>query len=243
MRRGFLGNSKKYVQDSQPKDPLANGNPSDLMQSRRIAEMDATIKVETDYTVIWQEEDSGLILQSDYRFESPYFGYFPAGSSAPEMVYIDDDVTQVEDAFDWPVWKQPALKPIPHNERCFRIHEARGKGLAMVANRAIKKGECIFTERPFYVSVQTKAIAPDMGVKSGGGFHRNATSRLGEKACRALLDLSNCYKEDEMDEIPGKLGTNYLPVDVAPTQNEKKKYGGAFQTLSRANHSCAPNAK
>lgn len=49
--------------------------------------------------------------------------------------------------------------------------------------------------RPFYVSIQTKDIAPDQGLKSGL-FHRSAASRLGVKQRRALLALSNCYEPE-----------------------------------------------
>jgi hypothetical protein len=46
-----------------------------------------------------------------------------------------------------------------------------------------------------------------------------------------------------MDELPGKLATNYLPVDLTDRPSETQEYCAAFPTLSRANHSCGPNAK
>ena len=247
MRRGFLGSSAcsgDNVAKTKPAVPIdkaksPTSNPSSQSQ--------ATIEAKNDYTTIWQEEHGGLILQSDYRFDSPYFGYFPypadGKASGPDMVYIDKQAEQIENAFKWPAWKLPPPMPIPDHERCFYIGPVSGKGLAMKAARLIKAGECIFYERPFYVSIRTKAIAPDMDPKNGGGFHRSATSRLGAQARRALLDLSNCYSTTEMDEISGKLATNYLPVDVGPRVDETKQYCGAFATLSRANHSCAPNTK
>lgn len=48
-----------------------------------------------------------------------------------------------------------------------------------------------------------------------------------------------------MDEVPGKLGTNYLPVDITarPDPAQKEKFCGAFAVLPRANHVCNPNTK
>jgi len=266
MKRGFLtaskasngtqkrssdGSNSNWAPESllKPIPPASDHGTSATQPSPAAPEERYEIEVNDDQTVI--HSDSPLILQSDYRFDSPYFGYFPpdASNGSHDMVYIDDKVDNIEKAMTWAVWRSSSKTfGDAEAQACFNIVEVHPKGLAMVASRDIKGGELIHSERPFYVTLQTKAIAPDQGANSGGGFHRSAASRLSYKSRKSLLSLSSCYDPKKVDEIPGKLATNYLPVDVTERPNddesqEARKYCGAFETLSRANHSCGPNAK
>lgn len=241
MKRGFLGAKKaQHIHDDD-----AHTINNSLMSGSKPSEIcTPTISAPQDYTCIYEE--SPLILQSDYRIDdSPYFGYFPprASPGSHTMVYIDADPDRIDAAADWPVWGLPQPK-LPY-EAPYAIRSAYGgRGLGMFAIRAIPAGTLIAIERPFYVSPQVKAIAPDQVPTVNGGFHRSAMSRLSKQKQAALLSLSNCYPPEEMDEIPGKLGTNQLTLDVTPRPDDSRGlYSGCFETLSRANHSCSPNMK
>lgn len=217
-----------------------------------------TITVKNDYTAVYS--DDPLILHSDYRCDSSYFGYFPPGAKLTgyDMVYIDQDVSRIESAMKWPIWNKAASVSASRNISAartpsasnpwFEIVQMEGKGVGMRATRDIAAGELIHSERPFYISLQTNSIAKDQDPRRGNGdFHRNAASRLAPQHRKALLELSNCYSREEMDDIPGRLATNYLPVDVTERPADPRKnevpYCGAFPVLSKANHSCGPNAK
>ena len=171
------------------------------------------IAVSSDHTAIY-DDSSLVILHADYRLDrSPYFGYFPPLAKEPSMVFIDSDIERIEAAADWKVWHEPDLPELPEEDKCFEIRSVEGKGKAMFAKRSIPAGTdiqrevqvylCLFgtsrltfgTGRPFYISIQTKNIAPDQGTKNGL-FHRSAASKLGPKQRRDLLALSNCYKPD-----------------------------------------------
>ena len=211
MRRGFLGSPARSA-------PVSAQSPINVVQSVTSSSDNdraaSYVAVSKDYTAIY-DDSTALILQSDYRLErSPFFGYFPPGSKEPSMVYIDSEVKRIESAADWSIWNERDMPEVAESARCFEIKDVEGKGKAMIARRDIPAGTLIWKEmcarylsqvaccvsltsslRPFYVSIQTKNIAPDQGLKSGL-FHRSAASRLGVKQRRALLALSNCYEPE-----------------------------------------------
>ena len=250
MRKGFFASPKAEKPAERPvaasvhsETPESVTEATDELTIDENAEnAEISLPSDEDRTVVHQEENP-FILQSDYRFDSPYFAYLPpsAEPGEAELVFIDDNVDVAEASADWPVWKQP--RQDDSSPKSFTISAIPGKGLGMIATRDIRKGELICSERPFYVSSKSKLIAPDQGMNTGY-FQRAAASRLGRKQRAQLLALSNHYPADQLDEIPGKLNTNFLPADVTcPPPADRDQYCAAFATLSRANHSCAPNTK
>lgn len=89
--------------------------------------------------------------------------------------------------------------------------------------------------------MQNHNVAPDQGPATGD-FYRSALSRLARPQQQAILALSNCM-EKTVDVVAGIMHTNALPVDLQTQPDPDVKYCGIFPTLSRANHSCAPNTK
>jgi hypothetical protein len=98
-------------------------------------------------------QSNPLILIADQLFPSalglsPYFGYFPPNSSAPELVLIDHSLEFIKAAARNEAFKAYTLHlPDEEREPCFAIVPVEGKGLGMVATRDINRGELIYRER------------------------------------------------------------------------------------------------
>ena len=77
-----------------------------------------------------------------------YFGYYPAASKEPTMVYIDQDLERMQKLLERSSkWEPPVFAALSEEERCFVIKDCPGKGLGMVAKRDIAKGQLICSER------------------------------------------------------------------------------------------------
>lgn len=110
----------------------------------------------------------------------------------------------------------------------------------MFAQRPIKAGELILSERPIVVTYHALTYFHDQTL-ANGVFHRAALSGLSQEARAAIMSLKNCFGA-EIDEVPGILRTNYLQVDLVEEPKESDAHFGCFPTLSRANHDCSPTA-
>lgn len=123
------------------RNPLVEGKAACVRQPPQ----DNPISVWNDTTATVQI--SPLILLSDTLPQSTYFGYFPPGSSKPEMVLIHNDLEKVKAAANWPVWKRKGSITVSAQDTKIKIVPIEGKGLGMVATRAIRAGELIYQER------------------------------------------------------------------------------------------------
>lgn len=270
MKRGFFNTTPSQAcRTSAGHGPSSTSTSTSMMPVARVTPATSTsgdsdeqplIQPKHDYTIV--EDEDPLILLADHRIQdAPYFGYFPPNKAVPEMVIIDQDLERIEDAAKWEVWKNACFATQGHEDPCCVLKVLEGKGIAMIASRNIRMGELIHKERyafsptysfpilfmmypyrPILVSIQTYNVAPDQGPKTGD-FYRSALSRLGRQQQKQILSLSNCWGRSR-DAIPGILATNYLPVDMQEGPHHAGRiYCGCFATLSRANHSCIPNAK
>jgi hypothetical protein len=107
-----------------------------------------SIDSEWDVTALVKKDP--LIMGSDYRWlPTPYFGFFPPCSQAPEMVIIDHCVEFIRKAASWPVWKgMEASKTDSRIDNVpFNLAPIEGKGLGLIAKQEIKAGELIVKER------------------------------------------------------------------------------------------------
>jgi hypothetical protein len=153
------------------------------------------------------------------------------------MVFIDS-LDSIKKIMQWDVWDTPL--PSIAEPRPFRIADCPGKGMGMFAERHIKAGELILSERPVVVACHVQTYGSDQTL-ANGVFHRAALSGLSEETRASIMSLKNCMGA-EMDEVPGILRTNYLQVDLVDEPQEVDGYLGCFPTLSRANHDCSPTA-
>ncbi|KAI0655332.1 SET domain-containing protein [Cubamyces menziesii] len=165
-------------------------------------------------------------------------------SERADTVFVDylDNLRAVA---RWPVWSHsPGTPP----EAAFSIREIPGKGKGMIARRAIKGGELIWSERPIYAARRTLTCASDQ-TDANGIFYRAALQKLSAASRRAFFELGSAYPQSEFDVVPGILNTNCLEISISdgdsPGDHDPDphdSFAGLFPTLSRANHSCRPSA-
>ncbi|KAI0333385.1 hypothetical protein GY45DRAFT_1334921 [Cubamyces sp. BRFM 1775] len=184
-----------------------------------------------------------LVVVGDTRYEgAPCFLYLPPGQA--DMVFVDY-LDTLRSVARWPVWSQsPASPP----EAAFSVQDVPGKGKGMIARRAIKGGELIWSERPIYAARRTLTCASDQ-TDANGVFYRAALQRLSAASKRTFFELGSAYPQSEFDIVPGILNTNCLEISISngdppgdPDPDPNDSFAGLFPTLSRANHSCRPSA-
>lgn len=231
IKRGFLKNDKTI---SSRREVLVEdiAAPENLLRSQ--AKKPVVSSKHHDTTRVYSENPR--IVCADYRYpNAPHFLYLPREES--EIVFIDY-LDSIQKIAQWNVWETPlpsSTEPLP-----FRIADCPGKGMGMFAQRPIKAGELILSERPIVVTYHGLTALDDQTL-ANGVFHRAALSGLSREARAAIMSLKNSMGA-EIDEVPGILRTNYLQVDLVDEPDEPDAYIGCFPTLSRANHDCSPTA-
>ena len=128
-------------------------------------------------------------------------------------------------------------------------------GLGMVATRDLKMGDLITSERPLFVTCCASYIptntAPgtpmaqviQASLAQWEKYLECAFNRMTEKNQAAFRALANSHTEDGSGPLLGVVRTNGF--GIALDKNEKgedQMYSAIYDHLSRANHSCRPNA-
>jgi SET domain len=173
---------------------------------------------------------------------SPHFLFIP--SSNPKIVLIDT-LCSLKAIARWKLWESNAgftFQDSPSDSTPFSVvNVSKDKGVGMVAKHFIKAGELIFSELPILV-LNTISLGADQYLNDGS-MQWAALSELVPKRRDSYLALKNSFGE-EVHAVPAILRSNYFGVDLSDCPNDQKNCGimGIFPTLSRANHSCTPNA-
>jgi len=137
-------------------------------------------------------------------------------------------VTKVKDI------KKPLSSPIKieSKDKCYKIVAIPGKGMGILAQRAIKYGELIMNEQPIS---RLKSKVWDIDTLNVDTFKQLPESQVNE-----LLQLFNCSSVHSHDiigktRILGNIWSKYAFKFSGET--------GVFKDISRLNHSCIPNAE
>ncbi|KAI1136506.1 SET domain-containing protein [Hypoxylon sp. FL0543] len=129
-------------------------------------------------------------------------------------------------ASNFPIVSSPPTTTLP-----FHVAEVPGKGLGIVADRKIRKGETILVRSPTMM-VQT---APHVGMEPGTRdiLYDIAVGKLPKKGQELFMGQMG-------KDIHDKIETNcfQLYIDGA---NESGSHLGCYPEISRFNHDCRPN--
>lgn len=125
-----------------------------------------------------------------------------------------------------------------HRPNCpnFVIKDFPGKGWGMIAARTLKPGTVILSEKPILLMEHptvTKDLQNDYIVAL-----LNTFDNLLEKDKRRYLGLKDSSMI-EKENVPGVILGIYMTNGLGITDNKT----GVYETISRINHSCAPNAQ
>ncbi|KAF8470423.1 hypothetical protein DFH94DRAFT_637585 [Russula ochroleuca] len=129
-------------------------------------------------------------------------------------------------------WPSIVFEPIGKAETsCLRVKNIRGKGKGCVAARAVPRGEPVARERALLVMPRT-CLSPQQLVGA-------ATDTMMPNQRAAFFGLHNCNSADPKDAL-SIISTNSVLIPGVPGHNVL--YSAVFETFSRLNHSCCPNA-
>jgi len=123
-------------------------------------------------------------------------------------------------------------KKIESNVKCYKIISIPGKGMGVVAQRAIKRGELIMKEEPI-LRLNSKTV-------NNNQFNKLPKSQLDELLQLFHDGFANSYGLIDKMKIFSKIWKIYsfdLKSDKHPLDS------GVFRDISRINHSCIPNAE
>ncbi|KAJ7736858.1 hypothetical protein B0H16DRAFT_1379863 [Mycena metata] len=174
------------------------------------------------------------IIAADHRLKAPsHFFFLPSAENA-SMVIIDS-LSNVKLISMLPLWKE--LIPPPPAEPAFTIRESGIHGVGMFATRPIPRGELILRERPTFVLNNYLSVHVDQH----HAIYESALAGLSSSAQSAVWNLHSSLPETpEMSRMRGIILTNAIPVNLP--HDDTIRYHGICPQLSRANHSCVPNA-
>lgn len=113
----------------------------------------------------------------------------------------------------------------------FQIAPSGESGLGMFTSpsRTYSTGDLIWQERPIVV-IPTELIE---------GIFDRVWEKLSEDGRGSVMELRNAHPST-VDPFEGRLRTNFIGIELPPTTDTS--YRGLFPVISRANHSCSPNA-
>ncbi|KZV82597.1 SET domain-containing protein [Exidia glandulosa HHB12029] len=135
--------------------------------------------------------------------------------------------------FQKPLCIEPHYSSIPIYIGSSNVHDngENGKGKGLFAARRIAKDEVLFREPP--LMIMTPETSPHIAMQ----FDKITSQTMPARTQAALDALHNCWPGNDRF---GRVRTNMIAVDL-PTRPLDRPFGGCFQLVSRANHSCAPN--
>ncbi|KAK0462307.1 uncharacterized protein EV420DRAFT_1477055 [Desarmillaria tabescens] len=221
MRKGFLLSSSRKSAEIRSLDPFPSSSVSEPPP---------------DHDVTRVLSRTPRIVLSDTRIPgAPCFLYLPQGKH--DMVYIDN-LAKVKELSTWTVWNRPTPSD---NRNAVVFRPVEGKGVGMIARRAIIAGELIIAERPVYA--QRKALPRcDAENAVNGVFHLSSVKDLSPASREAIFSLKN--SKTGYHPLHGILQTNFLMLDITeePDPDPENQFVGIFPLLSRANHDCTPNS-
>ena len=116
----------------------------------------------------------------------------------------------------------------------YKLVEVEGKGMGLVAARSIKKGEIVVEEKPIF------ALDNDTS-KNTVMTNLQEINKMSDKKKKESLALCDSYQNgsNDAEKIVSIFVTNRIDLCTQPELGVNKS--GLYATLSRINHSCAPN--
>ena len=160
------------------------------------------------------------------------------GHPGKKDFFIVDTLSRLEEIRNLSAWT--AARSAEPSHPPYRVDAVPHKGLGLVAARVIECGEKIVSELPLLL------FGSGLNTRDIGGLNRvfaDAVDGLSPTSRAAYLDLAN---PPSLMELPylGRRMTNAFKLweELYGGPSVFGESGGVFRDISRANHSCTPNA-
>ncbi|EMD36059.1 hypothetical protein CERSUDRAFT_115970 [Gelatoporia subvermispora B] len=139
-----------------------------------------------------------------------------------------------------PGFPTPFFTPTPPVYAIKPAGKRYGGGFGLVATADINVGDLIVRERAIIICPGWMPIPRGQDGKADLGMYTTAMEfQLGPERMAGYFALSNCFGKQK-SAFHGIMDTNSLPIGGLPGYTGG--CGGVFKEISRANHSCRPNA-
>ncbi|KZV95869.1 SET domain-containing protein [Exidia glandulosa HHB12029] len=234
MRRGFLkspGALSIAPREPGPSAALPKAKAPSVQSRPQAAPGDGLTRV---------VELHPRIVCSDIRLppeRAPHFMYLPPGRA--DMVFVDY-LENLQAMARWPVWSQCSPDVPTGSSPLYEIRGIPGKGLGMVAQRHLKAGELIVSERPVYAQRADLPRSSDFNYFNGLPYIA-PVSGLSPSAQASIYSLTTAFGT-KRHRLAGIFHTNNLELDITHEPDPQNRFVGCFPTIARANHDCSPNS-
>ncbi|KAF7290114.1 SET domain-containing protein [Mycena chlorophos] len=269
MRRGFLNNPKRNPHTELNRGADSESDIGPITTAKDLDDKDLPVvgvKKSVKSTVpsveiLSQTVATGRITENLMkRHAQERLNQYEWISFPPNAVAVGEPVAECvflpgtkQVLFDMPGFPQP-LPPPPTNP-AYCVASIPGKGLGLIATRALKQGELILTERPLLVRPRsvTVFVPPSFDEKQTTQhaldererITKPALARMTEDRRDAFFKLHNSRTDDGAGPINGIVATNGLEwTNLHPgLTGGRGDYTAVCDLISRLNHSCSPNTQ
>ncbi|KAM0335059.1 hypothetical protein ACHAQA_000093 [Verticillium albo-atrum] len=130
-----------------------------------------------------------------------------------------------------PVWSRWPARDGPLGAPRYQLVDVEGKGLGLVANETIRKGDVLVREAPVMLRMVERPEA--MNKAEAQGAQEKAFLQLAKEEQMEVLDLARNIGGHPLDDI---IRTNSFEVKF-----QGVAHYALFKEISRINHACKPN--
>jgi hypothetical protein len=183
---------------------------------------------------LWDENDERYIPAKDYKLSPPWKG--PESCFTEFCIYSNKEIggsgmvliTAARQAYlaaNFPVPAQSSIEPTAYYEK-----KIPGKGIGLVANRTIHKGEIIFRALPAMLIQATPHMDLDPEVRED--LYRQAVDKLPESTREKFMKQMG-------DTIYAKMEKNAFRL-YTDGDKAHSAHLASYPDVSRFNHDCRP---
>nr|GAT49083.1 predicted protein [Mycena chlorophos] len=248
MKRGFLNAKPKAKSQIRPTSSSTRGDvaPCAVQESKKAVKVKIPPGFEAEFKR-HAEERAKL-----YEWISMPPNVAETGEPVTECSFL---LGTKQIFLDTPGFPEPLpLGPSP-NDPGWRVAPIPGKGVGLVATRALKQGEIILTERPLLIiPAFVDCPVPESFTQEQKMQHvfdewerfaQPSVERMTEWRRRVFFELYNGDRESGSGPIMGVVQTNGIGLrDLQPGVGGKLgAYVAVCEMISRLNHSCSPNTQ
>ena len=113
-----------------------------------------------------------------------------------------------------------------------------GRGLGLVANKTLHRGDRILSNTPLYIVDESLYEELDLHIRAP--FQERAIKQLPPSSSRSFVDLCGHWGGDHIDDV---INTNSFAIDLWEGTENETAINIVLPEISRLNHDCRPNAQ
>ena len=113
-----------------------------------------------------------------------------------------------------------------------------GRGLGLVANKTLHRGDLILSNTPLYIV--DESLYEELDLQKRAPFQEKAIKQLPPSSSKKFMDLCGHWGGDHIDDV---INTNSFAIDLWEGTEHETAINIVLPEISRFNHDCRPNAQ